>query len=128
MKILSNISRFLLALIVTILGLNGFLHFILGTTLASNYLLVFFALQLISGVLLLINRYVPLALTILSPIMMNVLLYGVLMNPARLGFAFLSRSCGSLCWSAFGRPLPEFLKQKLELNQYDCVPAGRVSP
>jgi putative oxidoreductase len=88
MKILSNISRFLLALIFTILGLNGFLHFIVGTTLASNYLLVFFALQLISGALLLINRYVPLALTILSPIMMNVLLYGVLINPARLGFAF----------------------------------------
>jgi putative oxidoreductase len=88
MKILNNISRFLLGLIFTVLGLNGFLHFTQGATLASNYLLVIFALQLISGVLLLINRYVPLALTILSPIMMNVLLYGVLMNPAGFGFAF----------------------------------------
>ena len=88
MKILTNISRFLLALIFTVLGLNGFLHFIQGAMSASNYLLVTFALQLISGVLLLINRYVPLALTILSPIMMNVLLYGVLTNPAGFGFAF----------------------------------------
>ncbi len=89
MKILTDISRFLLAVIFTVLGLNGFLHFIQGATSVSNYLLVIFALQLISGVLLLINRYVPLALTILSPIMMNVLLYGVLMNPAGFGFALL---------------------------------------
>ena len=63
MKILTNISRFLLGLIFTALGLNGFLHFMLGVMFVSNYLLVIFALQLISGVLLLINRYVPLALT-----------------------------------------------------------------
>ena len=88
MKIITNISRFLLALIFTVLGLNGFLHFIQGAMSVSNYLLVIFALQLISGVLLLINRYVPLVLTILSPIMMNVLLYSVLMNPAGFGFAF----------------------------------------
>jgi putative oxidoreductase len=88
MKTLANISRFLLAAIFTILGLNGFLHFIQGAMSVSNYLLVIFALQLISGVLLLINRYVPLALTILSPIMMNVLLYGLLINPAGLRFAF----------------------------------------
>ena len=88
MKIINNISRFLLAAIFTVLGLNGFLQFILGAISMSNYLLVIFALQLISGVLLLINRYVPLALTILSPIMLNVLLYGVLMNPAGFGFAF----------------------------------------
>ena len=87
MKIITNISRFLLAAIFTVLGLNGFLQFILGATSVSNYLLVIFALQLISGVLLLINRYVPLALTMLSPIMLNVLLYGLLMNPAGFGFA-----------------------------------------
>ena len=87
MKIINNVSRFLLAAILTVLGLNGFLQFILGAISMSNYLLVIFVLQLISGVLLLINRYVPLALTILSPIMMNVLLYVVLLNPAGFGFA-----------------------------------------
>ena len=89
MKIINNISRFLLAAIFTVFGLNGFLQFILGAISVSNYFLVIFTLQLISGVLLLINRYVPLALTILSPIMLNVLLYGVLMNPAGFGFALV---------------------------------------
>jgi hypothetical protein len=41
----------------------------------------------ISGALLLINRYVPLALTILGPIIVNILLFHALMNPAGIGLA-----------------------------------------
>ena len=64
MKILTNISRFLLAAIFTVFGLNGFLHFIpmppptgvaaqfMGAMFVSKYLLFVFAIQLIAGVLL----------------------------------------------------------------------------
>ena len=101
MKILINISRFLLGFIFLVFGLNGFLHFIpmpppsgvagqfMGALFVSKYLLVVSALQVISGVLLLINRYVPLALTILGPIIVNILLFHVLMNPAGFGLALL---------------------------------------
>jgi hypothetical protein len=99
MKILTHISRFLLGLIFLVFGLNGFLHFIpmpppsgvagqfLGAMFVSKHLLVVSALQVISGALLLINRNVPLALTILGPIIVNILLYHVLMNPTGLGLA-----------------------------------------
>src|SRR6476646_9640639 len=99
MKILTHISRFLLGLIFLVFGLNGFLHFIpmpppsgvagqfLGAMFVSNYLLVVSGLQVISGALLLINRYVPLALTILGPIIVNILLFHGLMNPAGIGMA-----------------------------------------
>ena len=99
MKILTNISRFLLGFILLVFGLNGFLHFIpmpppsgvagqfLGSMFVTKYLLFVFAIQLIGGVLLLINRYVPLALTILGPIIVNILLFHGLMNPAGLGLA-----------------------------------------
>jgi putative oxidoreductase len=99
MKILTNISRFLLGLIFLVFGLNGFLHFIpmpppsgvagqfLGAMFVSKYLLVVSGLQVISGALLLINRYVPLALTILGPIIVNILLFHGLMNPAGIGLA-----------------------------------------
>ena len=99
MKILTNISRFLLALIFTIFGLNGFLHFIpmpppsgvagqfLGAMFVSRYLLVVSGLQVISGALLLINRYVPLALAILGPIIVNILLFHALMSPVGIGLA-----------------------------------------
>jgi putative oxidoreductase len=101
MKILTHISRFLLALIFLIFGLNGFLHFIpmtppsgvagqfLGSMFVTKYLLFVFAIQFLGGVLLLINRYVPIALTILGPIILNILLFHGLMNPAGLGLALL---------------------------------------
>jgi len=99
MKILTHISRFLLGVIFLVFGLNGFLHFIpmpppsgfagefLGAMFVSKYLLVVSGLQVISGALLLINRYVPLALTILGPIIVNILLFHSLMNPAGIGLA-----------------------------------------
>jgi putative oxidoreductase len=99
MKILTNISRFLLGLIFLVFGLNGFLHFIpmpppsgvagqfLGAMFVSKYLLVVSGLQVISGALLLINRYVPLALTILGPIVVNILLFHALMSPVGIGLA-----------------------------------------
>jgi hypothetical protein len=102
MKILTHISRFLLGLIFLVFGLNGFLHFIpmpppsgvagqfLGSMFVTKYLLFVFAIQLIGGVLLLINRYVPIALTILGPIIVNILLFHGLMNPAGFGLALLA--------------------------------------
>jgi putative oxidoreductase len=99
MKIITHISRFLLGLIFLVFGLNGFLHFIpmpppsgvagqfLGAIFVSKYLLVISGLQVIPGALLLINRYLPLALTILGPIIVNILLFHGLMNPAGLGLA-----------------------------------------
>jgi putative oxidoreductase len=93
--------RFLLGLILLVFGLNGFLHFIpmpmpdgvagqfLGAMFVSKYLLVVSGLQVISGASLLINRYVPLALTILGPVIVNILLFHILMNPAGLGFALV---------------------------------------
>ena len=99
MKILANIGRFLLALVFTIFGLNGFLHFIpmppptgvaaqfMGAMFVSKYLLFVFTIQLIAGVLLFSKRYVLLALTLLAPVIVNILLFHVLMNPAGLGLA-----------------------------------------
>src|ERR1700757_1866849 len=101
MKIFTNVSRFLLGFIFLVFGLNGFLHFIpmpppsgvagqfLGSMFVTKYLLFVFAIQLIGGVLLLINRYVPLALTMLAPIIVNILLFHTLMAPSGLGLAIV---------------------------------------
>jgi hypothetical protein len=101
MKITSVIARFLLGLIFLVFGLNGFLHFIkaamptgvagqfIGALAASNYLVAVFLFQLIAAVLLLANRFVPLALTLLAPIIVNILLFHALMAPAGLGLAIV---------------------------------------
>jgi putative oxidoreductase len=94
MKIASTIARYLLAFVFIVFGLNGFLHFIpqpppssemagqyFTVMFTSHYLLFVFALQLIAGVLFLLRRTVPLALTISGPIIVNILLFHALMDP-----------------------------------------------
>jgi hypothetical protein len=101
MKILHNVGRFLLGLMFLFFGLKGFFHFVamppssdvvdllIGTSFLSKYFLVICALEAVSGALLLVNRYVPLALTILGTIIANILLLQILANPAGLGLALL---------------------------------------
>jgi putative oxidoreductase len=101
MKITSIIARFLLGLIFLIFGLNGFFHFLsmpaptgvagqfIGALFVSHFLIVIFVIQLIGAVLLLFNRYVPLALTLLAPIIANILLFHILMAPNGLALAII---------------------------------------
>ena len=97
MKIVTLICRCLLGLIFLVFGLNGFLHFIpqpppppglaldyFMVMLKSHYLVLPFILQIVAGVLLLANRFVPLALVLIGPVIVNILLFHALMAPAGL--------------------------------------------
>ena len=99
MKIASVIARYLAGLIFLVMGLNGFMHFIpfppppgiagqfMGALYVSHYLWVIFAFQLIAGVLLLVNRYVPLAVALLAPVIVNILTFHATMAPSGLPLA-----------------------------------------
>ena len=102
MKIVELIARILLGLIFFVFGLNGFLHFIpmgpmptglagefVDALLKSHFVLVVSALQVVGGALLLVNRYVPLALTLLGPVIVNILLFHLLLNHTGLAMAFV---------------------------------------
>lgn len=93
MKTVSSVARILLGIVFTVFGLNGFLHFIpmgpppagfagqyLGALEISHYLTVVFVLEFVAGILLLVNRYVPLALTTLAAIIVNILLFHALLG------------------------------------------------
>jgi putative oxidoreductase len=96
MKIVTLIARILLGLLFLVFGLNGFLHFIpapMPTGLAgqymtalfvSHYLVAVFLLEIAGGVLLLVNRYVPLGLVLLGPLLVNILLFHICMSPKGL--------------------------------------------
>ena len=56
---------------------------------ASGYMYVVGAMQLLSGLLLLIGRFVPLALTILAAMIFNILVFHILMNPEGLPMAIV---------------------------------------
>ena len=51
---------------------------------ASHFMVVVFLLQIISAILLLLNRYVPLGLTLLGPVLVNILLFHLCMAPSGL--------------------------------------------
>lgn len=100
MKIASTIVQYLLGLIFLVFGLNGFLHFIpmpppkgvlagqfAGAIFASHYWVVVFSVQVLGGVLLLINRYVVLALVLLAPVIVNIVFFHVLMAPEGIPLA-----------------------------------------
>jgi len=97
MKILTIIARILLGLIFVFFGSNGFLHFLpmpplpqgvtgeyLHAFFASGYVYVISGFQLVGGLLLLIGRFVPLGLTILAAIIVNIWAFHLLMAPEGL--------------------------------------------
>lgn len=101
MKIATVILRLLYGLAFTVFGLNFFFNFIpappptglagdyFKVLAASHYLYVIGAVQLVSGVLLLIGRFVPLALTMLAAMIFNILWIHILMDPTGLPMALV---------------------------------------
>jgi putative oxidoreductase len=101
MKIAALIARILLGLVFVIFGLNGFLNFIkgplpsgvagqfLGALMQSHFVFVISAVELAGGALLLANRYVPLALVLLGPVIVNIFFYHLLMDRSGLIIAIV---------------------------------------
>ncbi len=99
MRIASTVARYLLGFIFLVFGLNGFLHFLpmapppglagqfMGALFMSHFLVVVFLLQLIPAILLLLDRYVPLALVLLGPVIVNIFLFHAFMEPSGLPLA-----------------------------------------
>ena len=98
MKIATVIASILLGLIFVFFGSNFFLHFLgnrhrhrglageyLHAFFASGYLYVIGGFQFIGGLLVLIGRFVPLGLTILGAMIVNIWAFHILMAPE--GFA-----------------------------------------
>ena len=100
MKYVIIIARVLLGLVFTVFGLNGFLHFMgpmpemqgqagaFITALASSgYFYVIAFLQVVGGLCLLLGaRFVPLGLTLLGPVIVNIVLFHVFLDPDPKGF------------------------------------------
>jgi putative oxidoreductase len=98
MKIVGAIARYLLGLMFLVFGSNMFLNFIpmpppppglagqFSTALfAAHYFYVVGAVMMISAILLLVNRFVGLGLTLLGPVLFNILTFHLLMNPSGIG-------------------------------------------
>ena len=95
-------ARLLLGLIFFTFGLNGFFHFLPqppspapaaafgGALAATGYMFPLIkGTEVLTGVLLLSGRFVPLALTLLAPVVVNIVAFHAFLCPAGLGFALV---------------------------------------
>ena len=115
---LTTAARLLLGLAFFVFGLNGFLHFIpqppmagpaadfAGALFMTGYMFPLIkGTEVIAGLLLLSNRYVPLSLALLAPVVVNIVAFHAFLAPAGLALPivllalqlFLARSY----WAAF---------------------------
>src|ERR1700753_2827498 len=103
MKIVSLIARYLMGLMFTVFGLNGFLNFIhqppppnplaiqfFVAISASHFAMFFFAVQLVGGLLLLSGFFVPLALTLLAAELYNILAFHLTLAPESIAPALVA--------------------------------------
>ena len=100
MKIVAMISRILLGLAFLVFGMNTYLHFIptgpmppgpagqfLSVLISTGYDKVIGLFQVVPAILLLFNRFVPLALALLAPVLVNIAIFHALMQPSGLPVA-----------------------------------------
>src|SRR4051812_44324882 len=101
MKVLTIIARFLLGLLFAIFGSNAFIHFIpvppmsghpgefIGAMNATGYLQAVALFQVIGGLLLVGGRFVPLGLTLLGPIVVNILFFHIFLDRSGMPMALI---------------------------------------
>ena len=110
---MTTIARILLGLIFLVIGLNGFFFFIPAPPIAgpaatffnvmitSHFSVMVFGVQVVAAVLLLTDRYVPLALVALAAVLANVLDFHITMQPSGLPIPLFT----TLLWFIVAWPL-----------------------
>ena len=102
MKYVIVIVRVLLGLVFVVFGSNAFLKFMpmpelqgqagafITALIGSGYMYVIAVLQVLGGLCLLLGaRFVPLGLTLLGPIIVNIVLYHVFLDPSGMPTALV---------------------------------------
>src|SRR3954471_592628 len=95
---LPHIARILLGLMFLFFGLNGFLNFIpppkdlpadmVTVSMAlmkAGYMTVVSGVEILVGLLFLANRFVPLALALLAPIIVGIIVFHITLAPSSIG-------------------------------------------
>lgn len=111
----TTVVRILFGLMFTVFGLNGFLNFIPAPAapppegamtfaialMKTGYLMPLIkGTEVLAGVLLLLNRFVPLALVLLAPVVVNIVAFHVFLTPGQWTMAIVILALElSLAWA-----------------------------
>jgi len=100
-RYLPHVARILMGLMFFVFGLNGFLHFMpppkdmpdgaaafFGALMKTGYMLpLIFGTQVLVGALLLANRFVPLALALIAPVIVHIIAFHAFLAPSGAAMA-----------------------------------------
>jgi putative oxidoreductase len=127
MKTVSIIARILLGLMFFVFGLNGFLNFMhgpplpgvagtfLNALLASHFVYFVSVVQVIAGAFLLVNRFVPPGLALLGPVLYNILVFHITMQPSGLPIGLIATILWLLLvWRLRDYFVPLFVQKAVE--------------
>ncbi|SDU09649.1 DoxX protein [Polaribacter sp. Hel1_33_78] len=130
MKKVKIIVRILLGLMVLIFGLNKFLQFMpmpqlpesagefMGALVKSGYLMQAVAIvEIVTGIMLLINRFQALALVILFPVLLNAFWFHLFLDPAWIAGAFIAIAMNQFLFFANKESYKSILKFKETHNE-----------
>jgi uncharacterized membrane protein YphA (DoxX/SURF4 family) len=127
MKIAVLVARILLGLIFLFFGLNGFLNFLhaplppggagqymilLGPTFYMHFV---FVVQIVGGLLLLSGQFIPLALILLGPVLVNILLFHITLAPAGLPPGVFATLLWFIIFYGVRRAFAGIFAQKVEI-------------
>jgi putative oxidoreductase len=127
MKIAVLVARILLGLIFLFFGLNGFLNFLhaplppggagqymilLGPTFYMHFV---FVVQIVGGLLLLSGQFIPLALILLGPVLVNILLFHITLAPAGLPPGVFATLLWFIIFFGVRRAFAGIFAQKVEI-------------
>jgi uncharacterized membrane protein YphA (DoxX/SURF4 family) len=136
-KYLPAAVRLFLGLVFTVFGLNFFLHFIpappsppraasfAGALFASGYLFPLLkTTEVIAGLLLLSKRFVPLALAVLAPIVINIVGFHLVLAPSGAPLALVLLAAELyLAWS-YRAAFAPMLHARTPLDLRETAPAA----
>lgn len=122
MKPVIFIARILLGLIFLIFGLNGFYTFIpvpefhpfMEIMVSSRFIYFEKAVEVVGGMLLLINRFVLGALLMLGPVVINILLFHMLIDQRNWPVAIVNLVLYGILVGNYWSYFAVFLKPKVD--------------
>jgi uncharacterized membrane protein YphA (DoxX/SURF4 family) len=131
MRYLTIIARILMGLVFLIFGLNGFFHFIpqpkdampegamafFCALMKTGYMLPLISgTQTLVGALLLLNCFVPLALALIAPVIVNIIAFHIFLSPTGYVPAIIVTALEIYLAWAYRRSFRPMLSCRTKLN------------
>jgi len=141
MSKLPTIARYALGFVFVVFGLNGFLHFLpqppmsgpaadfAGALFVTGYMFPLIkGTEVVAGALLLSNRFVPLALALLAPVLVNIVAFHVFLAKGGVGLPLALAALELYLAYAYRRAFAPMLAARVDAQAPSAAPAIAAAP